>query len=264
MKSFFKFFFLPLFSFALFSCSNSTDEKIQTSTFETLKDETIEIDSKITWTEEMEKGRLSEKLKTPDGLGNKVRKSVLAVSAVKNQAEEIFPSLSDFGSLDTRLIPLNLKSAIAAFCEAFSKNQSLSAFSRKESLYSLALFFYDLNENLPEYAIFFDSKEKNENLAENPNGNSEEVSKDDSVNPEKSDKIEKIEKKFFDSYKIGEPFIDGANYEIPLILFSHEKIITLETYWTLENSKWLLDQIQISQIRNVQKNETLLKPESEK
>lgn len=264
MKSSFKFFFLALFSFALLSCSNSTDEKTQAYSFETLKDETLEIDSKITWTEEMEKGRLSEKLKTPDGLGNKVRKSVLSVSAAKNQAEKIFPSLSDFGSLDTRLVPLNLKSAVLSFCEAFSKNENLSSFSRKESLYNLALFSYDLNENLPEYEIFFDSEDKNENPAGNSDELKNENSKDDSGNLEKSDKIEKTERKFFDSYKIGDPFIDGANYEVPLILFSHEKILVLETYWTLESSKWLLDQIQISQIKNAQKNESPLKTEIKK
>ncbi len=250
MKSFFKVFSLPLFSFVLFSCSNSADEKIQAAAFETLKEETLEIDSKITWTEEMEKGRLSEKLKMPEGLGSKVRKSVLSVSAVKNQKEDIFPSLAGFGSLDTRLIPLNLKSAISAFCEAFSRNENLSSFSRKESLYNFALFGYDLNEIFPEYALFFSSEAKNETSDEN--------SKVD------SGKLEKSEKKFFDSCKIGEPFIDGANYEVPLILFSDEKILALETYWTIENSKWLLDQIQISQIKDVQKNEALLKQGSGK
>ncbi len=261
MKSFFKFFFVTLFSFALLSCSNSTDEKIQTPALETLKDETLEIDSKITWTEEMEKGRLSGKLKTPDGLGNKVRKSVLSVSAAKNQAEEIFPSLADFGSLDTRLVPLNLKSAISSFCEAFSKNENLLSFSRNESLYNLALFSYDLNENLPEYAVFFDSEDKNENPAKISDELKNENSKVYSGNLEKPDKIEK---EFFDSYKIGEPFIDGVNYEVPLILFSHEKILSLETYWTLESSKWLLDQIQISKIKNAPKSETSLKTESKK
>lgn len=226
--------FLIIFSFCLFSCSTGSNEKTQSEDFTTLKAEADSISSKTTWTEEIEKGRLTDKIKT-EGLSSKVKSSVLSVSALKEDNPKfVFPSLPGFGSLDTELIPLNLKSELLKFCESFSKNDDLTSFSRKESLYNLALFYYDLSACLPEYENFF-SFENDENVA--------------AETPEK-EKTETEAKKFFSSYKLGEPFIDGINYEVPVRFVSEEKILTLETYWTIENSKWTLDQIQILTVDN--------------
>lgn len=212
--------FLLLYIFACFflfaSCSDNTEESTQPADFETLKSEAEFINSKITWTEETESGRLLEKIKNPEGIDGKVKASVLTVAAIKNEEPLfIFPSLAGFGSLDTSLIPLNLKSEVEKFCDSFSKNDDLSPLFREESLYNLALFYYDLSSRLPNYEKFFNESEN---------------------------------KNFFDSYKLGEPFIDGVNYNIPIRFVFKNKILILETYWSLENSKWLLDQIQISTI----------------
>lgn len=224
------FFVMPAFFF--FSCSNNTEEKAQGSGFETLKAESDFISSKITWTEELEGGRLTGKVKT-GGLGNKVKASALSVSAGKKENPSfVYPSLPGFGSLDTTLIPLNLRPVIENFCGLFSSDGDFSSFVRTESLADIALFYYDLNSYLPEYSDFFSTKE--------------EKTSDESK--EEGSKTENADKKFFDSYKLGEPFIDGVNYDVPILFRSGNKILTLETYWTLENSKWLLDQIQITAV----------------
>ncbi len=256
-----------IFSFFLSACSDVAQEKNQLAELETLKEAALEISSKITWTEELERGRLSEKLRAPDGIGSKVRKSVLSVSAVKNQAQAVFPSLAGFGSLDSSLVPLNLKVTISSFFEAFSKNENILQFSKKESLYTLALFDYDLKEKLPEYFLFFAFDENCEASSEN---SAESTAVDDSkksASSEKTqdiDKTEKNKKVFFDSCKIGQPFIEGGCYQVPLLLSSQGKILIIETFWILESSKWLLDQIQISDVKDNFKDETLLKAENEK
>lgn len=214
-------FFSVIFLFFFFACSKHSEAENQTENFETLKEEAESLNSKVVWTEELEQGRLSEKIKTPEGIKSKLNASILSVSAIKNDnAEYIYPDLKGFGSLNTKSIPSDLKSKIENFCDSFSKNQDLSSFSRSESLYNLALFYYDLNSYLPEFQNFF--------------------------NDEKSSG--KKTKKFFNIYTLGEPFIDGVNYDVPLRFSSKNKILTLETYWTSEDSEWMLDQIQVSSI----------------
>lgn len=207
------------FTLFLFSCSNSAKEKNQSENFKSLKGEAESIESKITWTDELEKGRLSDKIKKTDGINKNVKNSVLSVSAKKiEEPKWIYPSLPGFGSLDTTLIPENLRKEIEKFCVLLSKNEDIKSLVRESSMYNIALFYYDLSSYIPEYI-----QDDEENAGE---------------------------KEFFDSYKLGEPFIDGANYNVPLLFFFGDKNLVLETYWTMENSAWLLDQIQISSVGN--------------
>lgn len=239
-----------VFSLFAFSCSNSSVEKSPSEEFSTLKEETDSLNSKIRWTDEIEQGRLTGKVKT-ERLGSKVKASVLSVSAKKDEDSPfIYPAISGFGSLDTTLIPLNLKAKIEEFCGSFSKNGDLSSVTRKESAYNLALFYYDLAFCLPAYGDFFKaetlSAESDVSVQENQEKNETgpETESDENAEPQVP------EKKFFDFYKLGEPFIDGVNYEIPVLFGFDGRILTLETYWTLENSQWMLDQIQISSLED--------------
>lgn len=221
------------------SCADGVQEKNQDEAVETLRSAAENINSKIRWTEQLEEGRLTSKLSVL-GLGNKVKASPLAVSAVKTQEEDfIYPVLSGFASLNTTLIPVNLKNTLESFCSSFSKNDDISSFARKESLYNLALFCYDLKILYPEYQAFFAQDELK--------GDDKET-----ASAEKSDENTE-EKIFFTSYKIAEPFIDGTNYNVPLLFVNREKRLALETYWTIENSKWLLDQIQFLYLEDAAK-----------
>lgn len=205
------------FALALFfvSCSNVSRAKNQNENFTSLKNEVESLDSKITWTNELEKGRLSDKIKKTDGIDKNVKKSVLSISAIKIEKPEwIYPSLPGFGSLDTALIPENLRKEIEKFCVLFSKNEDIRPLVCASSLYNIALFYHDLSAFVPEYA--------------QKNGGGE--------------------KEFFDAHKLGEPFIDGVNYNVPVLFFYGGQSLVLETYWTMENSVWLLEQIQISSV----------------
>lgn len=233
---------MTAFSLFAVSCSNSSVENSPSEEFSTLKEETDSLSSKIRWTDEIEQGRLLGKVKT-EGLGSKVKASVLSVSAKKDaDSEFIYPAVSGFGSLDTTLIPLNLKAKIEEFCASFSKNGDLSSLTRKESAYNLALFYYDLSSCLPEYDDFFKAE---------PSSDETDVS--EPVPETKSDENTEMqvpEKNFFDFHKLGEPFIDGVNYEVPVLFGFVGRTLTLETYWTLENSQWMLDQIHISSLED--------------
>lgn len=233
---------MAVFSLFAVSCSNSSVEKSPSEEFSTLKEETDSLSSKIRWTDEIEQGRLSGKVKT-EGLGSKVKASVLSVSAKKNtDSEFIYPAVSGFGSLDTTLIPLNLKEKIEEFCASFSKNGDLSSVTRKESAYNLALFYYDLASCLPEYNDFF----KAEPALSETDVPAPETESEEEAEPQVP------EKNFFDFYKLGEPFIDGVNYEVPVLFGFGGRTLTLETYWTLEDSQWKLDQIQISSVEEAE------------
>lgn len=235
---------MMFFSLFAVSCSNSSVEKSPPEEFSTLKEETDSLSSKIRWTDEIEQGRLSSKVKT-ERLGSKVKASVLSVSAKKDEDSAfIYPALSGFGSLDTTLIPLNLKTKIEEFCTSFSKNGDLSSLTRKDSAYNLALFYYDLAFCLPAYDDFF----KAETSSAESDVFTHENQKKSETEPETESQVP--EKNFFDFHKLGEPFIDGVNYEVPVLFGFDERILMLETYWTLENSQWMLDQIQISSLED--------------
>lgn len=212
------------FLFFIISCSDSSGAKINSSEFSTLKEEVQDFNKKTNWTDAIEPDRLSANIQRVDKIASNVRLSstVLAARTV-NKDENLYPHLKGFGSLDTTLIPPALKTLVTNFYESFSSGESLVGLTKTESLYVLALFYYNLKNYFPEYEAFVSKKNENNSI--------DEV-------------------RLFKKIIIGEPFIEGVNYMIPVRLVSEEKTIDLSLFCAENNGSWKIDQIQINFVGN--------------
>lgn len=218
----FRRFLLILFpvTFLFISCADSSGSKISSSEFLTLKEEVLDFNKKTNWTDAIEPDRLSSNIKKVNKIASNVKLSSTSLAARSFTEDEIlYPHLKGFGSLNTALVPPGLRTLISDFYEAFSAGKSLVSLTKTESIYVLALFYYSLKNNFPEYDAFV-SKIKEGN------------SKDDS--------------KLFNRIIIGEPFIEGINYMVPLRLYSDEKTLDLTLFCAEDKGSWKIDQIQFN------------------
>ena len=221
-----------LFCNSLLSCSNGSQGAGVLDESTTLRSTAESLYTSTLWTEELEVDRLTAKVNAVSGISEKLNLTPLVVSArVSSDAEKIFPSLENFGSLDTTLISSPLRDMLSSFCEAVSTYEDADRFMLKESLYTLSLFYSDFERI---FSTCFDFSEP-------------QASEQTPEAGESSDEAPVTEKKrFFDSFVLGQPFLDGRYYEVPVKFFSKEATMTLSVYCFEESGSWKIDQIQIA------------------
>lgn len=253
-QSFFRFFSFLFLLFAgafMFSCSQSVQENEAAEETSTLRYTADALYKSTLWTEALELDRLSANVKSVDGISSKLNLTPLIVLAsLPPQSSSIFPSLGSFGSLDTSLISKSLRETLTAFSDAISKYKDADSFVAKDSLYSLALFYADFKR------IFNDCFEldKIDEVKAEPAEVSEEKTEDEIVGQDKDVNAETIqdtdtnieEKSYFSSFKIGQPFLDGIYYQVPLKFFSDKATLTLCVFCYEDSGSWKIDQVQIS------------------
>lgn len=232
--SFFALFFVCAF---FFSCSNASQVEDIFDETDTLRYTAEKLYSATSWTESVETDRLTANISSVKGISNKLSLNPLTVSAAASSSENlIFPSYGSFGSLDTSLIPKSLKEMLISFCESISKNRDCDSYFKKENLYTLALFYVDFNRI---FKNLLDLEPKQEQK-------SPENSSDSSEKSEESLPEQKNEVVFFSKYMIGEPFLDGIYYEVPVRLSNEKSWISLSLFCFEDSGQWKIDQIQIS------------------
>ncbi|MBQ0051470.1 MAG: hypothetical protein KBT11_05335, partial [Treponema sp.] len=223
------------------------------NSFETLKEESAFFASTVKWTEEIEKARLTAKINVLKGISNRQKLSTLVVSArTTRDIENNFPELKGFGSLDNTLLSASLKNTLNSFFDAVSSGENSDSFMKAESVYLLALFYYDLNKILPEYAAekqAFDETLKKEQEA------AAEKAKDSSEKNESAQETPKtVETKkfsFFTKYLYGEPFLNGIYYEIPVRLYFKKNYLDLNLQAVYEENSWKIDQLVIVSLERI-------------
>ncbi len=255
-------FSLLSFSALFSSCSSSdqeTDSSEETSTLRYTADSLYEA---TIWTEEIEVDRLSTKVNSVNGISSKLNLTPLIVLAgVPSESSRIYPTLASFGSLDTSLIPKSLKEMLVSFSDNISKYKDADSFMAKESLYSLALFYTDFKRIFGE-CLELDKQEKEALPAETsvnaePKKDLPVENADDKAKAEQDDKAKeegKVEeerttvpdKVYFASFKIGQPFLDGVHYQVPVKFFGEKACLTLCVFCFEESGSWKIDQVQIS------------------
>lgn len=264
-QSFFRFFSFLFLLFAaafMFSCSQSVQENEAAEETSTLRYTADALYKSTLWTEALELDRLSANVKSVDGISSKLNLTPLIVLAsLPPQSSSIFPSLGSFGSLDTSLISKSLRETLTAFSDAISKYKDADSFVAKDSLYSLALFYADfkrifndcfeldkIDEVKAEPAEVSEEKTEDE-FEDEIVGQDKEVNaetiQDTDTNETKNDTIIE-EKSYFSSFKIGQPFLDGIYYQVPLKFFSDKATLTLCVFCYEDSGSWKIDQVQIS------------------
>ena len=140
-------FCLILTASLLLSCKNASDTQ-NTAQNSTLKKITDNKNSEIQWTQELEKGRLSQKINRNDYIINSIKitpEVLIALDAGKNYTG-VYPEIKGFASLDIRDIDTDALYLIDSFFVSFINGRDCDKYMEKDSLYSLALFSFDLEE----------------------------------------------------------------------------------------------------------------------
>lgn len=138
-----------IFSFLLISCGKKKEVSYVIET-DTLKSQTEMKIREVFWTDQLEPGRLENDISSKIGIAGTVRLSPMSVAASKNQNEMIYPSFSDFGSLDTSKIPSALLSLVEEFSDSIINGKNADSFMVKKSLFSLAFFYEELGDQKPK------------------------------------------------------------------------------------------------------------------
>lgn len=199
----------------MFSCARNKKTE-NTNEFNNLRQQIEFYDEKTAWTEEIEKGRLSNIIKTKNGISKNLKLSPLVIAAaVNDEQQSVFPVLDGFGSLDLSLIEPKLKNFIDKFSDSFMKNDSLEKYFTEENRISLILHNIRIDEIEREISDFFPSEES-------------------------------FEIPLFDKYIVGTPFVENDVYEVPVKFFSESFSITVMFYCKKISSEWKLEQIQIN------------------
>ncbi|MBQ4378878.1 MAG: hypothetical protein II821_06750 [Treponema sp.] len=255
-KSFFRLVFFILLTAlslpVLFSCSNANQAGEAFDESDTLRFTAEKLYSATSWTEELETDRLTTGAGSVKGISSKLNLSPLIVAAsVPSENSAVFPRLENFGSLDTSLIPSSLRTSLNSFCEAVSNNNDSAAetFFKKDSLYSLSLFYVDFKRIFDEPLGISEYEKK---LAEWQKEQGETQKKESSEKENKDENSDvknestKPEIVFFTDYVLGEPFLDGIYYEVPVLLTGKKAGLTLSLFCFEEAGIWKIDQIQIA------------------
>ena len=235
--------FISSFFLALLfvSCSNSTQETSSEEEIPTLRYTAKTLYDSTIWTEELEEKRLTSNISAVPKVSSRINLSPLVLLAANtSDSDRVFPNLGSFGSLDTTLISKSLREMLTSFCDAVSKNNPADSFMAKDCVYSLALFYSDFNKIFGEC---FELNKKEEPSSEKTDETlSVEEKKSDSDDSEKNAE----EKLYFTSFVLGQPFLDGVCYEVPVKFFCEKATLTLSVFCVENSGSWKIDQVQIA------------------
>ena len=172
------------------------------------------------WTRELESVRLLKDIKKIDGVVSSVKLNKYVIVASEDNGSEIYPSIKDFGSLDTT----SISSELYTFLESFS--QSLSLGKIDESLFNpKSVVFYVLFENdlkniwkdLMGMDMPFFSEEEEKNVLDS--------------------------QKVFNSWLYGKPILFDSDIQVPVRYIKKNKFIDILMF--MSDNK--IDEIQIIQ-----------------
>ncbi len=208
------------FSTVLFAaCSQLGQSKRTEDEEETLRSVSINRDSEVPWTDELEPDRLTTPINATDGIEKRVALSplsVLAGSAEKN-VSPIFPYLENLGILDYTAFPESAQSVLEAFCNAYVAGEKTESYISEHGLYLLALFYRDVYERITPLKP---------QLTENTD-----------AEPEKQPD--------FTEFLYGSPFVALDFLQVPVRFSGTYAEMITSIFLIREKDTWKIDQIQI-------------------
>ena len=125
------------------SCSNSQESKLVYTESDTIKKSVKEKEQDITWTLELEGERLSQTINRNSmvlGADVPYNKEIFKIN--KKNHQPVYPSISNFGSLDTSNMRISIKEKVTQFCQAFTTENHNGADSYFERKYIFNYVFF--------------------------------------------------------------------------------------------------------------------------
>ena len=138
-----KVFFILFSSLIIFSCSDSRNIVEEDNSYTTIKSIIGNIESDTVWSVELEKDRLSEKVGIePEYIpeGSYLTKDNSKI--LKNYKCAVYPSFSDFGSLDISKAELKYINTADRFCENLSNGEEEKIYSSFNNNYKFNFVFF--------------------------------------------------------------------------------------------------------------------------
>lgn len=145
-----------LIFFLLFSCSNSQDVAVVSTTYDnTLRIQFQSRFKSVDWTKELEPDLLSTRKELQEDLfaSRSLHTPEVASLVPSTSVENVYPSIPNFGSIDIRSMPSGVKNQVNSFCQTLLE---LVQDRKKAGLYSslvskmvvgrsymLSIFLYD-------------------------------------------------------------------------------------------------------------------------
>lgn len=232
--------FISFITIFLFACSNNSESKLSYTDVETVKNYIQSMEVEVSWTKELEPDKLEEKTEPEDRLGEGLQYNKNTILVLPDYKQSVYPSLEDFGSLNTSVMSDIQNKTITGVCSALATNVYNGPESFFQNKYQFNLFFFrkelienwkvNFEEDFPVKPEDFDLKK-----SEKP----EEVEGEDSAEePQLPDPI-------FNNWIIGEPFNGEGIAEIPVRFFSKKGSVDVTIYMN-PNSENSIFQITIN------------------
>lgn len=232
---FFKFVLSCCIFFCLFfaSCSGSQQNDIVYYNDDTLRSVTDKIESELLWTREIEGVRLLKDISKNEGAAQNMRLTCPAMCMVSSSdyGEPVYPVLPGFSSLNTSLLLPSLRSFLDGFCSSLTKWKLDTSSFESSSIFSLALFKYDVETQWKDFFAVDFPELQSEN----------ESSKDaaDSKTPSEDEPL------LFSRWLYGEPFFDEETVEIPVRFYVAKGSGSIDVLLFVSKETEKLNQIQI-------------------
>ncbi len=189
---------LIFLSVLFFSCSSDSTIDLISGSDETLRTTFSERNSSVIWSWEIENSVLLRKINTSAYVSSNLKLEPESYLVSASDEAPVYPSLDGFGSLDSTQISPEAKTVI----EKFVGNIILWDFDenlvKKNSLFSLVLFKYDIENGWKS------------NFAE--------------------DFPSDAEKKLFNVYYYGEPFVDEEALSVPVRLKNSKGFVDIQIF----------------------------------
>ncbi len=130
------------------SCSGKTQFYYKDNS--SLKKESQDLESSVQWKTELEGDILSKKVEGCDGIASSVEvgPSNIFASGAENEYVLVYPRMEGLGLLDTSIFDGDAKSVVDGFCQALIDNESMESFIKRDNMYTLVMFLYDLESRL--------------------------------------------------------------------------------------------------------------------
>ena len=208
-----------IFSTVLFSCKNTSETKLVYTESDTIKKSVKEKEQGITWTQELEAQRLTEKIsRSSMKLGPDVVYSKDLFKISNTNKAPVYPELSDFGSLDTRNLRTSVKDKLTNFCKSFSTENHSGAESYFNRKY-LFNYVFLVNELEDGWKTNFGTDYPKEKKEEAKSSKSEAKQEEKTEAPG-----------IFTKWTFGEPFVGSEIIQIPVRFYATCGIIDVTVY----------------------------------
>ena len=191
-------FTILIFLFAFISCKNNSESKLVYTENNTIKQNVKEKEEEVTWTNEIEGERLTQRINRGSiEIGSEVPYNKEIYKLFKVSPVPVYPSYSDFGSLDTSNLKISTKDKLNSFCTALSSgNNNADAFFNKKYVFNYVFLMDDLGRGWEKH---FNTK-----LPE--------------------------DKKLFSKWLFGEPFYGADIIQIPVRFYADYGIIDMTVF----------------------------------